>query len=339
MSPTRKNFLALTAGAVAAPAFLRRAEASVSYPTMTIKVSHEVPVGFPNDIALKKWANTVAQRSGGAITVQIFPSGQLFNDQNALATILTSRGQTVQMVSVTPFYLATYEPSVGVYMLPFAIQSAEGFRTSLSSRPGNEIRQRLAKKGLRVIGDIIDGGSLFVVNRLRPITQPSDLRGLKVRTLGGKIADATLEALGTSVVSLPAPSVALALGQGTIDGSVSTYPFWNAALSGVAKYGTDPGMLRTGWLQTVSEEWWNTLNEPTRTLLSTTLEQAIRTSWHQTEAALGIARDGLKAKGNQLTLVTGSQRQVWKAHVQPVYDKFAPEIGNAIVDGFAKQVR
>ncbi|GAC1403264.1 MAG: C4-dicarboxylate TRAP transporter substrate-binding protein [Candidatus Velthaea sp.] len=336
---TRKRFLAATAAGAFATPLLRRAAGAADYKPLTIKVSHEAPVGFINDVILKRWAEVVKQRSNGAIGIEIYPSGQLFNDENALQTLITSRGQSVQMVSATPFYFVNYEPSVGVYLLPFTINSPEQFRRSLHSPAGRTIEGRLKAKGFHIVGDLMDLGSFLVVSSKRPISAPQDMKGMKIRTLGGKIVEATLAAFGASPITLAAPNVALALSQGTIDASISSYPFWSTALSGVAKYGVDPQMIRSGYINTFSESWWNEQPPATQALLEKTLSEAIRVSWPRTDGIIGVSQNNLKSKGDELIVLNDGQREAWKREAAPVLQQYEASVGKDIVNAFQKSVR
>jgi TRAP-type C4-dicarboxylate transport system substrate-binding protein len=76
MTPTRRHFLALAGGAVAAPALLREGYAQA--PEVTLKMHHFLPA-ISNGHAkfLAPWAKLVAQESNGRIKIDIFPAMQL----------------------------------------------------------------------------------------------------------------------------------------------------------------------------------------------------------------------------------------------------------------------
>ena len=128
----RRNFLQWTgAGAIALPSLLGAGSSAAfaaeptigGLDTLTIRVSHDAPVNFINDATLKKWAETIKERSEGKITVQVYPSGQLFSDTNAMQALVTSRGGSVQMVSTSAFYLEPYAITAGVFELPYEFAS------------------------------------------------------------------------------------------------------------------------------------------------------------------------------------------------------------------------
>ena len=76
MTPTRRRFLALAGGAVAAPALLREGYAQA--PQVTLRMHHFLPaVSNGHAKFLAPWAQKVGQESGGRIKVDTFPAMQL----------------------------------------------------------------------------------------------------------------------------------------------------------------------------------------------------------------------------------------------------------------------
>ena len=73
---TRRRFLALAGGGVAAPALLREGYAQA--PQVTLRMHHFLPaVSNGHAKFLAPWAQKVQQESGGRIKIDIFPSMQL----------------------------------------------------------------------------------------------------------------------------------------------------------------------------------------------------------------------------------------------------------------------
>ena len=70
-----------------------------------------------------------------------------------------------------------------------------------------------------------DLGSRNITNNKRPITQPSDLEGLKIRLQPSKVMIATFKALGANPVAMDIKEVYSALKQGVIDGEENPYAF------------------------------------------------------------------------------------------------------------------
>lgn len=75
------------------------------YPKMTIRLSHNQPVGSPEDIGAEKFKELVEAGSGGNMKVQIFPSMQMGSmREQTEATQMGTIDITIQPVSVlTPF--------------------------------------------------------------------------------------------------------------------------------------------------------------------------------------------------------------------------------------------
>ncbi|TAM57572.1 TRAP transporter substrate-binding protein [bacterium] len=302
--------------------------------TLTIRVSHEAPVNFINDLTLKKWADKIKEKSGGKITVQVFPAGQLFNDSDGMQTLVTSQGATLQMVSTSAFYVEPYCIAAGAFELPYEFASQNQFRGALDTAPGRLISKSLSENGLIAIGDVIDLGPLIVVSAKRPLRTLADMHGLKVRNLSGQITADAIHALGAGPVDISFPQLPLAMSQGTVDAAVATYLAWNAVLSDIAMYGVDPQMWKVGYLQLVQRDWWNALNAPTRSLISSTLSEEIRGSWAVLDAMLARAKHALAGKGREALTLSTNDIGAWKHATASVIEKWEPKIGREIVQGF-----
>lgn len=81
---------------------------------------------LPSEVAATHWktgymnefAETVKKRTNGALVVKVFPAGQLYNDQDAMAALGTGAAHMVWPVAVR---LETIDPRTGIINLPFAI--------------------------------------------------------------------------------------------------------------------------------------------------------------------------------------------------------------------------
>lgn len=122
-----------------------------------------------------------------------------------------------------------------------------------------------------------------------PITQLSDVAGLKIRFagLGGKV----IERLGASVTMLPAGEIFQALEKGAIDATEFALPIVDQALgfSRVAKYNYYPGWHQpfTATHFIVNLEVWETIAEVDKHLLTTICTAAVTRNLARSEALQG----------------------------------------------------
>jgi TRAP-type C4-dicarboxylate transport system substrate-binding protein len=98
-------------------------------------------------------------------------------------------------------YLSARVPELEVMELPFTIDNRETALAALDRSAGEILRQAVHEKtGFHVLG-FWDNGFRHLSNAVRPIQQPSDAVGLKIRTLDSALYRATLDAIGFKAVT------------------------------------------------------------------------------------------------------------------------------------------
>jgi len=98
-------------------------------------------------------------------------------------------------------YLSARVPELEVLELPFTIDNRETALAALDRSAGEILRQAIHEKtGFHVLG-FWDNGFRHLSNAVRPIQQPSDAIGLKIRTLDSALYRATLDAIGFKAVT------------------------------------------------------------------------------------------------------------------------------------------
>ncbi|HSQ84211.1 MAG TPA: TRAP transporter substrate-binding protein, partial [Desulfobacterales bacterium] len=187
---------------------------AVSEAKMTLKLGHYANAQHAGNKAAQMFAEGVAKRTKGAITVEIYPNNELGNppevlEQNVLGVIdmsLPTQGQ-----------LAKYSKKFGCVMLPFAYN---GYDHAYKVLDGPFIKW--AEKDLEDAGLVFlanwEWGFRNLTNSVRPINTPDDVKGLKIRTPPELSIQSAMEALGATVQTIQFSELPMALKQGVVDG-------------------------------------------------------------------------------------------------------------------------
>lgn len=168
--------------------------------------------------------------------------------------------------------------------------------------------KELEKVGLKIIGHYTYSAQVFWCKR--PVSSLDDLKGRKVRTIGGSMND-LVGALGMQPVGLPFGEVYAALERGVVDCAVTGAGSGNAAKWFEVANGLYA--LPVGWSVAAyytNLNWWNKLDPQLRTMIEAQVKAAEDANWKlgQTHTDDGIACNGGKAEGCKLgTLTTGSK--------------------------------
>ena len=211
MKASRRRFLALAGGAVAAPALLREGYAQA--PQVTLKMHHFLPpVSNGHAKFLAPWAQKVEADSQRRIKIDIFPSMQLGGTPPQLFDQV--RDGVADLVWTLPGSTPGRFPGIEVVELPF-IAARRGV---VNAKATQELYETQLKDEFREVHPIClwshDHG---LVHANKQVKTMEDLKGLKLRSPTRQAAEA-LRALGASPIAMPVPQVPESLAQRVIDG-------------------------------------------------------------------------------------------------------------------------
>ena len=144
--------------------------------TFTLKFGHIASKDNTWHKAAVKFKELVEQRSGGKITVKVYPNSQLGKEMELIDSIQLGTAD----MTITGESLQNWAPKAALMAVPYAFQSSEEMRQAAGSEAGKEISQEItAKTGLVPIAWFERGPRHLTSNR--PVTTPTDLKGLKIR--------------------------------------------------------------------------------------------------------------------------------------------------------------
>jgi len=183
-----------------------------------LRLSVETPPGHIRNQAAEKWAEAIAEKSGGSITVEVFPAAQLYKSADAIRALAS--GALDLSIQASPT-LSRFEPNLSVITLPmFFGATREDIRAILDGPLGEELWDKVAAKGIV----IPDGGHFeFAPNNTaytatKEISSYDDLAGVKLATPPSPVVVAMLKEMGAAPQATPRSEIVLQLTQGQIDG-------------------------------------------------------------------------------------------------------------------------
>src|SRR3954469_11893921 len=122
-------------------------------------------------------------------------------------------------------YLTDRIPALGVLDLPFLFDRTDQARAAIDGRLGALLTARIEEKvNYRILG-FFENGFRHLSNRLRPVSSPADLAGMRIRVLPSAIQARTFELLGSVPLRWDLTEAIAAIKAGTIDAQEN--PFAN----------------------------------------------------------------------------------------------------------------
>jgi len=318
-SLARRRSVLQAAGGLAGILALGKAPAVAQTQPTKLIIAHIVPLPESGAIALDWFAKTLTERSKGEIVVE-FHGGTLMTKEIDILNAVKAGNIAIGTPSGAA---ATIFPEMGVFLVGYLISSYEQAYKILNGKVGDQLDMTFQQKyGVKVLY-YFDYGFRHFWNSRRPINEPHDLRGLKIRTQPSKVFTDTVNGVGAVAVPLGWNEVITAAQQGVIDGAdlpvVNMVPL---KAYEVSKYYSMTGHNYGSTLVAMNLGMWNALRPDQQKLTLDTAREAqgvVRKITEETDS-LAKAKELLESRGMIVNLPDHApfkklvQEKVWPAY-------------------------
>ncbi len=178
-------------------------------------ISSNQPDTHPTVIALREFAKEIEEQSQGSLKAKVYSSGVLGSDRETLELVQFG---AIDMVSTGVSTIESYEKMYSLFSVPYLFNDKSHYYKVMDSEYMQEkIFPLTADLGF-VVKTWFDAGARSFYTRDVPISEPSDLKGLKMRTLSSPTIIEMMNLMGGNPTPLDWGEVYSALQQGVIDG-------------------------------------------------------------------------------------------------------------------------
>ncbi|SFR09682.1 TRAP transporter substrate-binding protein [Desulfoscipio geothermicus] len=288
---------------------------------VTLRVGHVLSPEHSYQLGLEKFAELVAEKTGGTVEVQIFPSSQLGNERDLVEGMQLG---TVEMGLISTGPISGFVPEVMLFDLPYIFESTEHAEKVLDGEVGQLIDKKLLDAGIRNLA-WWEQGFRSVYNNTRPIEKPEDMNGIKIRVMENPLMVDTFNIMGGNATPMAWGEVFTALQQGTIDGAEgAAETAYTGGFGDVTKYGS------------LTKQFYSAvpllIAEPVFQKLSPEQQKAVQAAAVEArDYERRIIREREKEFIQKLkdAGVTFNEPDLapFRQAVQPLYDKYAGEVG------------
>lgn len=285
----------------------------------TIRFGHLNNPDHPNSFGVKKFAELVAQKSGGKLVVKEFPSNQLGTEQQQTSAL---QGGIQEMQAPATTSLVGHVKDYGVLDFPFTVTSYQQAFAMVDGPLGKALLDKLPEKGLIGLA-YWDLGFRNVTNSKRPITRYEDLQGLKLRIIPNPVFLESFSALKAFPVPMSFSELYTALESKAVDGQENPFAVIRSnKFAEVQKYVSATNHVYGANIVLVSKKFWDKLSATEKKILQ---ESAIEARDYQRRISMSAALkavDELKAAGMQYNDISTAEIDRFRQVVKPVIDKF-----------------
>jgi C4-dicarboxylate-binding protein DctP len=311
--------LALTAGAHA---------------QMVIKFSHVVADNTPKGQAAIKFKELAEKKLPGKVTVQVFPSSQLFGDAKELEALLLG---DVQFIAPSLSKFDRYTKKLQLFDLPFLFEDVEAVDHFQSGPQGKALLESMKSRGLLGLAYWHNGMKELSDNKDK-LQRPEDVKGLKFRIQASDVLEAQFRQLGANPQKMAFAEVYQALQTGVVDGQENTWSnIYSQKFFEVQKTIAETNHGVIDYMVVTNAKWWDSLPADVKKGLSEAMAEATA---YGNKIANDINEGDKKriaeAGKAKIQKLTKDDIAAWRKAMEPVWKKFEGDIGRDLIDAALK---
>ena len=272
----------------------------------------------------------VEKRTGGSVTVAIFPQGQLGNDAAMID------GARSGIIGITMSGLNNFTglvPAAGALELPFMFPTRDLAYSVLDGAIGQGISGEFTQHGLKVLG-YPENGYRSMTNNRGPIRVPADVSGLNMRVNNSKALNDMFALLGANPTQLPVAELYTALETGVVDaqdhpiGIVLSFKF-----NEVQKYLSLTRHAYSALALVMNDAKFNSLTADEQKVIADVAAEAVAMQRKLAAEKEAGMIEQLKAAGMEVN--DDVDAAAFQAAVKPVWDGFVAQNGDTVVNAIA----
>lgn len=294
-----------------------------------IQLSYSIffPPTHAHTKAAESWAREVESRTGGTVTINMYPGGTL-----------TGAGECYEGVvsGISDIGMSVFAYTRGRFPVMEAVDLPLGYPTGMAAtRIANAYYQEMKPEELNDVKVLyLHAHGPGLLHTKEPVETLEDLQGLQIRSTG--LSAKMVSALGANPVAMPQGDTYEALQKGVVEGTfapMETLKGWRQAeVINATTECRDVGYT-TAMFVVMNKNKFNQLPEDIRDILTTVSEEWIETHgkvWDDAdEEGLAFTLDS----GNRVIEISEAESARWQAAIEPVIAEYIENAEAKGIDG------
>ena len=322
---SRGMFAACTAAialALAAPAALAQDK------QIELKFAHWLPAQHPLAVlGFIPWAKSVETASKGSIKVTIYPAQQLGKAPNHYDM---ARDGIADVTWANPGYQADRFPIFGVSELPFQFANP-----AAGSKALDAWYRAYAEREMKDVKFCFAHIHIGTLHSKKPINDPAQIKGMKIRPAHGTMAQ-YVTLLGGTSVQVSAPEARDALEKGVAD--AITFPWHSIITFGidkVVKYHTDMRLYAATFVWSMNKDFYAKLSAGQKKVIddhcSNEWAAKVGADWGNDEDS---GQEKLaKSPGHSIVKVSATDLAAWRKAAEPLTAEWLKKPNTSGING------
>lgn len=291
-----------------------------------LRLAHGLSVDHSVHKAMVYLGEVLEEKSGGQLTVRIYPSAQLGAERETVELLQLG---SLAITKVSAAVMESFAEEYKVLGLPFLFRDKAHALRVFDGEVGRDILLSGENVWLRGLG-FYDAGARSFYAKEKPITIPSDLAGMKVRVQKSNTAISMVKAMGGTPTPIPFGEIYTALQSGVVDAAENNPPsFYLSGHYEVCKYYSIDEHTQVPDVLLIGKPAWDDLTEQERAWVQEAADASVvrqHELWRESEEE---AMNALKAAGVEINY---PEKDPFAADVQGIYAAYRaqPELDDLI---------
>ena len=270
----------------------------------------------------------IEKNSGNRFEVEIYPNGQVGGDRELTEAV---QAGIVDMTCPVIEVMDGWDKNFSIPGLPFIFKDRADALKALNGKFGQMLLDRAGQYGLVGLGYMENGIRQITSNKC-PIVKPSDLDGVKLRTMQVQAHMEAFQLMGANPTPMSFNEVYSALQQGVVDaeenplGHITSSKFYE-----VQKCMTLTSHVYSTHIVLANPDFYNSLSDADKDLVKQSLATAID---YQQQVIANEEEQQIKdieAAGVTVTRLTPEQRNEFEKVTAPIREKYLSEADPEII--------
>ena len=339
MSRSRRNKLVVigvVAMVVAVAGWIVPVSAGTAFPKMEVKLGHSGVVDMSYHKGSVKFAELMKERTGGAVTVHVFPANQLGSEKDMLEQV---RNGVIHISLTGPSMLAQFKGwgPIGVLSMPYVLKGSTEDELNpklikLARGPlMADLNEQAAKEsGIRILDMGWWYGERHLTSKTKQVVKPEDVKGLKIRTMDSPVAKAALASLGAATTPMAVSELYTALQLGVVEGqenplnTIYSHKFYE-----VQKYVALTGHMAMNLILVTNEKFFQGLSPELREIFVKSMRDA---GDFQSDIQIGMNKKNMQDLKDKGMVITAVNKAEFAERTKDAWKEFEPMFGKGFYE-------
>ncbi len=301
--------------------------ASAASAQSNLTIAHALSSTSHYSVGAEAMAEDLAERSGGKFKLNESYGSSLGGERELVEG--TQIG-TIDLAIVSTGPIGNFVPDVLILDIPFLFSGYEHAHAVLDGPIGQKLLDKFPEHGLHALA-WAENGFRNLTNNVRPVAEPTDAEGLKIRTMENPVHMEAFRTLGMLPTPMAFTELFTALEQGTVDGEENPIGvILSANFADVQKYLSLTRHVYSPALILISPSVWDGLSDEEKGWFEESAKVGVKAMRDKvrSDAENGIAT--LKKEGMQVT--ENVNTAAFQQALQPAFEVFAEKFGQENID-------